>query len=273
MRFEDWGENSPVHVLYDVPSRLPTMLETRVAQAILVSSVDAFLVPNRRMAANLCIGSHGPVKSVRLFSKVAPAKICSLALDASSMTSNRLAQIILAERYGSHPSVVSHPPNLAQMLQIADACVLIGDIGMAADGAGLHVLDLGEEWQFLTEKPFVWAAWIGDEGLTPAVAGWLEVGAALGYVGREVSPDPLVQPFDGGEPRDAVLERLIDRAMRHAHWDAEVVKDYYTNVMVYVMNDFMLAGLHEFQSRLLHHGFEDCEHFPEIIHGKPPSDA
>ena len=51
------------------------------------------------------------------------------------MTSNRLAQVILAEGYGARPGVKVMTPNLAEMLAEADACVLIGDIGMTADGS------------------------------------------------------------------------------------------------------------------------------------------
>jgi len=283
MRFEEAGEKSPVRVRYDVPSRLPALLQSGEAQAILVSSVDALMVPDRRMVAHVCIGSHGPVKSVRLFSQVHPRHIQTLALDASSLTSNRLAQIILAERYGSHPTLTTMAPNLESMLAAADACVLIGDIGMAADGTGLHVLDLGEEWFKLTRKPFVWAAWIGNEGLTSELATYLIGGAALQYVGRHLDQEGVrarisrfLQPRWYGELdasiehyAEPVRQRLIDRATRHAHWDPEVVRDYYTNVMVYDMSDQVLSGLREFQRLLLAHGFHDCAHFPQIIDTLP----
>jgi chorismate dehydratase len=249
MRFEDWGEQSPVRVLYDVPSRLPALIESGEVQAALVSSIDALRTPGRRVAMGVGIGSDGPVKSVRLFSKVPPSEIRTLAHDASSLTSNRLAQVILAEGYGVRPSTETHSPDLSAMLDVADACVLIGDIGMAADGAGLHVLDLGEEWRTLTGKPFLWAAWIGSEGLTPGLAAHLLAGSGAGWIG-------------GDGP---VLDRLIDRALAHAHWDREVIRDYYTKVMVYDLDERMLDGFREFRKRLLANGFDDCAHFPEVI--------
>ena len=132
-------------VRYDVPSALPAMLERGEAHAILVSSVDALRTPGRRMADGVCIGSDGEVKSVRLFSRVPPKQIRRLALDASSMTSNRLAQVILNDRYDVRPEVVTLPPHLEGMLVEADACVLIGDIGMTTVGDGLHILDLGDQ--------------------------------------------------------------------------------------------------------------------------------
>jgi len=273
MRFEELGNESPVRVIYDVPSRLPALLESGEAQAILVSSIDALRVPGRRMADGVMIGSDGPVKSVRLFSKVRPSDIRTLAFDASSMTSNRLAQIILAERYGATPAAVTMPPSLGDMLAENDACVLIGDIGMVADGTGLHVLDLGEEWRRLTHKPFVWAAWIGNEGLTPELSAYLLAGAGTTYVGRHRDQETwrgkmMPQVFSGlaDEPVEEVRSRLIERALHHApSWTAEMVRDYYLNVMVYEMTDDGLGGLREFQRRLYVNGFMDSNHFPALI--------
>lgn len=288
MRFEDGGEQSPVRVIYDVPSRLPALLESGEAQAILVSSVDALRVPGRRMAEGVVIGSDGPVKSVRLFSKVRPSEIKTLALDASSMTSNRLARIILAERYGCDPEVVTLAPDLNAMLAEVDACVLIGDIGMTTDGTGLHVLDLGEEWRKLTHKPFVWAAWIGNEGLTPELAALLMGGAGTMYVGRHLEDAAwrgrvakmllrrYFRELEGVE-RDAVeavRERLVERALRHApNWTAEMVRDYYLSVMVYEMSANVLDGLREFQRRLVANGFTDARHFPALVSPELPEAA
>ena len=39
--FEELGDDSPVKVIYDVPSRLPKLLEEGTVQAIMVSSIEA----------------------------------------------------------------------------------------------------------------------------------------------------------------------------------------------------------------------------------------
>lgn len=253
--FEEMDAASPVKVIYRVPSELPALLESGEAQAILVSSVDALRVSGRRMAEGVCIGSRGPVKSVRLFSKVPFAEIKSLALDASSMTSNRLVAILLKELYGVEPATQSLPPDLTGMLDKADACVLIGDIGMMSDGTGLHVLDLGEAWVQLTGKPFVWAAWIGNENLDPELTWWLQRAAAC--AGSQ----------QGGEPEYIWRNRrtMVARAMTQANWPEETARDYFENVMVYRMDESMLEGLQEYKARLLSNGFEDAVHFPELV--------
>ena len=171
--FEHLGQDSPVKVIYDVPSKLPALLDSGQAQAILVSSIDALRTPNRTIADGVCIGSHGPVESVRLFSRVPFPEINTLALDASSMTSNRLAQIILAEQYHTIPEVLTMPPDVQTMLEVCDACVLIGDIGMTAQSPGARILDLGAAWKDLTGLPFVWAVWTGENNLTPQLTALL----------------------------------------------------------------------------------------------------
>lgn len=253
--FEEMGPASPVKVIYRVPSELPALLESGEAQAILVSSVDSLRTPNRRMAEGVCIGSKQQVKSVRLFSKIPFGNIKSLALDASSMTSNRLAQIILKESFGVAPQTKTQKPDLAEMLGESDACVLIGDIGMMSDGSGLHVLDLGEAWSKLTGKPFVWAAWIGNDDLSPDLVWWLQRAAACAGNSQDGEPYYIWKN----------RESMVARAMSQANWPEATAKDYFENVMVYRMDSSMVEGLREFQVRLKANGFDDAIHFPELV--------
>jgi chorismate dehydratase len=267
--FEEQGSSSPVRVIYDVPSRLPRLLEGGTAQATLVSSIDA-LKSSRRMAAGVCIGSDGPVKSVRLFSKVPLKNIQSLALDISSMTSNALAQILLSESYGIRPSTRVMAPSLELMLQEADACVLIGDIGMIANGAGLRVLDLGEAWTSLTGLPFLWAAWIGGDDLSPNLAAKLLHSARQSCMGRQPEMPAWVLDESVSDPQTWVNNRrkaVLQRAMDHGGWSERMANDYLRNVMVYEMGDRMLDGLRTFGELLNKHELLLEPHFPEVVEG------
>lgn len=158
--------NEFVEVVYDVPSRLPALLDSGEVDAILVSSIEYLRREDLVIAADVGIMSNGPVASVRMLSKVPLDEIQTLALDESSMTSNMLAQIILAER-GVRPSLVTMEPDQAAMLAACDACVLIGDKGLEADGTGLVDVDLGEAWTELTGLPFVWALWLSKRERFP----------------------------------------------------------------------------------------------------------
>src|SRR5580698_9942379 len=73
------------------------------------------------------IACHGPVRSILLISKVPINRIRTLAADAASRTSVMLARVILAEKYGVEPKVVTRPADLAAMLGEADAALIIGD--------------------------------------------------------------------------------------------------------------------------------------------------
>jgi len=242
--FEHLGEESQVRVVYDVPSKLPAMLASGRVQAILVSSIEALRRPDRRVAAGVCIGTQREVLSVRVFSKVPVKQIKRLALDQSSMTSNALASIVLADRYGIVPDASPMPPDLDLMLTDHDAGVLIGDNGMREQGEGLHILDLGLEWYRLTKLPFVWAAWMGTDALTPELSSYLAEAARWGMVN---------------------LESLIAGAPAETGLPPELCARYLRTVMAYPMGDRQFQGLQEFALRLRKHGILDEVHMPEIV--------
>lgn len=151
-------------VILSPPSQLANLLETNQADVALASSFFA-IDSGYRIAPGASISSQGAVDSVRLFSKTPFGDIRSLALDAGSMTSSHLVQIILAKRYDCFPRTSVCRPELTEMLQQHDAALLIGDSGMDAVGSGLYILDLGAAWNDLAGLPFVWALWLGKEKL------------------------------------------------------------------------------------------------------------
>ena len=263
--FEELADQSPVRVIYDVPSNLPALLETEQVDAIMVSSYEALSRPGMRMAAGMCVGTKGRVESVRLFSKVPPKQIETLALDQSSMTSNRLAQVILRERYKSQPMTVTLPPDPAAMLAQADACILIGDIGMTAAVEGLHVLDLGEEWRAMTKLPFVWAAWIGRDGLTPELAGHLTSAMEWSGCGRAPMPSKTIQERLSSDEVAHRRMKVVDEAASRPGWSREMAYRYLNETMTYAMGEAELKGLQEFCRRLNAAGFDEARHFPALI--------
>lgn len=232
-QFEDLGDASPVSVVYDVPSRLPALLEAGEVQAILVSSIEALRQPDLHFADGVSICSQKEVFSVRLFSKVPFAEIRRLALDASSMTSNALAQILLDQRFGVRPATTTLHPDLNTMLAECDAGILIGDNGMRATSNGLHVLDLGLEWNTWTGLPFVWALWVGrDEVLGP-----------LG--------DHLRAAKEYGEARLDVIAR---DAAQEAGLQVELCEHYLLNIMSYNLGPRERAGFERYREELLQLG-------------------
>lgn len=239
-----FADTHEVEVIYDVPSKLPTLLDSGRAEAVLASAYDALQTPGRTYAEGVSIASNGPVVSVRLFSKVPFGQIDSLALDASSLTSNALGRALLAENYAISPRCEPAAPDINQMLEAHDAAILIGDKGMAAPGEGLHVMDLGEAWTELTGLPFVWAIWIGDENLSPELVTLLNRAAHWG-LGQS------------------------DMLAREAHEETglpyEACVHYLTTVMDYRLTEAHLRGLKTFRDLLLKHSLLAESLFPTPV--------
>src|SRR5688572_13368045 len=146
-------------VEYEVPSRLAVRLREGSLDVGLLSTFELFENPGLTLLPGISISADGPVKSVRLFSKVPFERIESVALDTSSLTSTALIRILLSELYGAYPEYESHAPDLEAMLQRHDAALIIGDLRLFETPAE-YVMDLGEAWKRLTGMPFVYAAWL-----------------------------------------------------------------------------------------------------------------
>jgi predicted solute-binding protein len=151
---------------FELEFRIPADCAARLAGG----QADIGLVPaieierqGLEIVPGVGIACEGPVRSILLVSKVAPAAIRTVALDASSRTSAVLARIVLARRYGVEPEVTVRPPVLETMLAEADAALLIGDPALRVESP-LPMLDLGQEWLELTGLPFVFAMWAGRPG-------------------------------------------------------------------------------------------------------------
>jgi chorismate dehydratase len=155
-----------VELVKDTPDNLNDAL---VAGELDISAIS--LVEYLRNAADLlvlpdlAVGSDGPVRSVNLVARTALAALdgAPVALGSTSRTSVLLARMWLAEVYGVRPAYYRCPPDLAQMLQEAQAAVLIGDAALRAayeaPRRGLAVHDLGAVWRDWTGLPMVFAVW------------------------------------------------------------------------------------------------------------------
>jgi chorismate dehydratase len=155
-----------VEVVLDYPSRLADGLAQSRLDVAIIPSIEYLRQPGRTIVSDACIACHGPVRSVKLFSRVPIAKIGSLALDEGSRTSAALARILLKERFGLEPRLTGLPLDMSLDRSTADATVLIGDRAMLAPEADFDVVwDLGEEWMRWTGLPFVFALWVARSGI------------------------------------------------------------------------------------------------------------
>jgi chorismate dehydratase len=153
-----WGLD-PDQVIYEVPSKLATMLKAGEFACAMVSSVACFQNPGLKIAPGMSVSCIGPAESVKLFHNGELNSIRTVALDTSSLTSVLLAKVILKERHGLSPEFIDMPPSLDEMLAECDGAVTIGDTTMQAPQGKWAELDLGSEWHELTGLPFVFAVW------------------------------------------------------------------------------------------------------------------
>ena len=138
-------------LLLDVPSRLAEQLAAGQLDVALIPSIEFFQDPTYTIVSDACIGCRGPVLSVKLFSRVAPHEIRTLALDEGSRTSVALIRILLKERFDLEPQLVPLPIGAMPDDVSADAMLLIGDRAMRSPGGpfrrslgpGRRVVSLG----------------------------------------------------------------------------------------------------------------------------------
>lgn len=207
-------------------------LPSECADQLSTGQADIGIVPVIEMARQSLdyfpgtgIACHGPVRSILLISKVPFREIRTLATDSGSRTSAMLSQVILAERFGVRPRVFSHPADLAQMLDQADAALVIGDAALRVDPATLpyETLDLGEEWIALTGLPMVFAVWAGR---------------------KEIIREPYGRIFlDSCRYGLAHMDDIVAAEAPARHFSPDVVRRYLTHHIVFELGEKDYEGM------------------------------
>lgn len=239
--------------VYGVPSQLNAALAEGQIDLTLISSIE--LVRNRqryRALPDFSIATLGPVYSVMLFHRPDWRSLDGqrIAVTDQSATSVELLRVLL-EADGMQAELAPTPGSLEQLLQTADAALLIGDSafreavrhvppqpggprgrgisGVSTVDSGLQVTDLGEAWYRLTRLPFTFAVWASEADSRPS--------------------DELVRSFR--QARYAGLGCLADVARAEAtklNLPHEVVQRYLENFRYYLAPPD-LDGLMEFARR------------------------
>lgn len=191
---------------------------------------------------DIAVGCDGPVMSCVIVSQVPLDRLdgARVALGSTSRTSVRLAQLLLAERYGVTPDYFTCPPDLSLMMQEAEAAVLIGDAALRAnlhDGPryGLEVHDLGAMWKEWTGLPFVFAVWA----------------ARRDYLAREpVITRKVHEAFLAS--RNLSLEEVGKVAEQAARWEPfeEKILEQYFTTLDFSFGPPQLAAVAEFARRV-----------------------
>ena len=190
---------------------------------------------------DIAVGCDGPVMSCVIVSQVPLDQLDGrrVALGSTSRTSVRLAQLLLADRYGVQPDYYTCPPDLSLMMRDAQAGVLIGDAALRASlydapRLGLHVYDLGQMWKEWTSLPFVFAVWaVRREFLEREKELVREVHRAF---------------LDSRDLSLAEVTKVAEQAARWEAFDAALLERYFTT-LDFSLGTAQLAGIREFARR------------------------
>lgn len=183
-----WGlthgpQQGLVQLEFATPADCAERLRCGGADAGLVPTIELARQPDLAVVPQGCVACDGPVRSILLICKKPFEAVESIAVDQGSRTSVVLVQILALELHGTRPALRPHAPQLDEMLQAADAALIIGDAAMRVDpemlewrGQPVRVYDLGAEWKALTDLPMVFAVWaanpMGDpQALVAALTG------------------------------------------------------------------------------------------------------
>lgn len=213
----------------DYPSVLADRLSEGELDVALIPSVE-YLRGARRgyeIVPGFAIAARGPVRSVKLFSRVPLGEIRRLALDEGSRTSQALVRVWLDEAHGVRPALERLPMGVSALESTADAVLVIGDRAMKVPHEPFHhVEDLAEAWKAMTGLPFVFALWVTRSD-----------------VDLRDLPEALARSRALGLAHAAALARENGPRLGLSF---ETCYDYLTRVLSYDLNEHAIAGLRLF---------------------------
>jgi len=238
-----WGfTNGPLQGNYDlsftVPSQCAEDLRTGQADIAIIPAIEYQRIDDLVILPDMAIASKKQVRSLLIVSKKPIEEVKILALDRSSRSTQALTRILCAEKWKIAPRFFEASPDLAEMLDEADAALLIGDpalrisLGIEKDsqiGAEgqticpaatlgitssemLYVYDVVSDWQSLTGLPAVLAVWAARRDVaTPEVTADFLASRDFGLSHiAEISYDASFELELQAQAIEAYLRRNID---------------------------------------------------------------
>ncbi len=231
-----------IDLLFDVPARLPSLLDQGVVDVALVPVID-MVEPGRtwQFISDACIGCDGETLTVRVFSRVPPERIRKLHVDGDSHTSVVLARIIWEEMYGR--TLELQPYKGCETVDECEAVLLIGDKVVNNRLIDYDIeTDLGFAWKSLTSLPFVFAVWAGSRDLDVAV---------------------LAERLSRARDRGVESAELIAEDFGPGlHWPVELAKRYLTSRLKFTLGPRQRQAISRFLELARQHGLVEAGREP-----------
>lgn len=263
---------------FTVPSLCAEALRTGIADVAIIPAIEYQRIPGLLVLPDLSIASKERVRSLLVISKKPIREARRIALDKSSRSTQALTKILCEDRWNIAPEFVEAEPDASQMLQNADAALIIGDpalrlaisaechVAPGRDGewicngataglAGLpklHFYDVVHEWWQLTERPAVLAVWAARPDVaTPELAKDFSASLEFGL---------------------AQLPEICAEASRELKLPEKELSLYLRTNIDYSLDEENLKGLAEYYSRAARLGLIPQPH-PISIAARPNSPA
>src|SRR5215471_11786033 len=112
---------------FTVPSQCADAMRTGAADVAIIPAIEYQRIPNLVVLPDLSIASKERVRSLLIVSKAPIREVRRLALDQSSRSTQALTRILCEDRWNFAPEFSQTRPDITEMLQTADAALLIGD--------------------------------------------------------------------------------------------------------------------------------------------------
>lgn len=206
----------PERLRMAVPAVLAQRLVSREAEVALAPVATLALRSGFELAPGICIGADGTVASVIVVGERPIEELDLLLLDTASRTSVVLAQLV-ADHLRKGQSLAVEPADGARIereVRGKTGAVVIGDRALVLRTQYPYVLDLGAAWRAWTGLPFVFAAWIAQEGvLDERVIAMLHHSLEYGLASRRDIAHMWAAQH-GGEP--AFYERYLTEHVRYS---------------------------------------------------------
>ena len=227
----------PYKVMYGSPSGLASALERgdcevgMIPVAAYLAGIGGSVIPG------VSISCRGPAGTLKLFARCPLEEVKTLALDRTSRTTALLARAILSARYGAKPKWGTIEPDLAHVLDQADAAVVIGQDALLRGERPPQAtveLDLGEAWWDWQQLPLVMAVWVFRQS-------WFS--------------DQLVEALRAArEGGVGMLDQIADEEAPKRGLDVALVKRYFREMLNYELTEDHLRGIERYQGILAAQG-------------------
>jgi chorismate dehydratase len=232
------ADDPRVELRFDVPARLPTLLDAGAVDAALVPIVDVLRRPPGagtepyHVVSDACIGSDGETLTVRVFSQVPPDRVRTLWVDPDSHTSIALARVLWQELYACQLEIRPLETGRTDSGGLP-AVLLIGDKVVDQRRRGFaYQVDLGGAWRQLTGLPFVFAVWARRGSVTTP-----DSAAAPGC------DAPLAEILSAARDRGVAQAAEIAEREGPAHgWPVELARRYLTRCLTFALDARALEG-------------------------------